>query len=189
MPSDQVTELLAPWTQGESNAREELIPLIYDELRCLARHCLMGQAPNHTLQSAALVHEAYLRLVGRSSVRWDDHVHFFAVAAQLMRRILVDHARKKGAMKRGGDRVTMTLNEELAPARQREMDVVALDECLKELTRMNPQYSRVVELRFFAGLSIEETAQALKISPATVKRDWAVARAWLYRELARTGHV
>jgi RNA polymerase sigma factor (TIGR02999 family) len=149
----------------------------------------MGQRPNHTLQSAALVHEAYLRLVGHSSVRWDDRVHFFAVAAQLMRRILVDHARRKGAGKRGGGRVTMTLNEELAQAKQRDLDVAALDDALNELSRMNPTHSRIVELRFFAGLSIEETAQALGISPATVKRDWAVARAWLYRELARTRQI
>jgi RNA polymerase sigma factor (TIGR02999 family) len=124
--------------------------------------------------------------VGHSSVRWDDRVHFFAVAAQLMRRILVDHARKRGAGKRGGDRVTVSLDEHLAPARERKLDVVALDDALNELSRMNPQHGRIVELRFFAGLSIEDTAQALGISPATVKRDWAVARAWLYRELART---
>lgn len=189
MPSDEVAELLARWTKGESNAREELIPLIYYELRRVARHCLAGQPANHTLESAALVHEAYLRLVGHSSVRWDDRVHFFAVAAQLMRRILVDHARRKLAGKRGGDYLTVTLNEELAPAKQRELNVVALDGCLKELSRMNPQQGSVVELRFFAGLSIEETAHALGISPATVKRDWAVARAWLYRELASTAQV
>lgn len=186
MPSSQVTALLTRWSLGESAAREELVPLVYDELRRVARHCLFGQPPDHTLQSAALVHEAYLRLVGNSSVQFDSRVHFFAVAAQLMRRILVDHARKKGAAKRGGDRVTMTLNEQIAPAKHREMDVVALDDALNELSRMNPQHGRIVELRFFAGLSIEETAQAMGISPATVKRDWAVARAWLYRELART---
>ncbi len=186
--SNQITELLARWGQGESAAREKLVPLVYDELRRVARHCLAGQRPDHTLQSAALVHEAYLRLVGRSSVHWDDRVHFFAVAAQLMRRILVDHGRKRCAAKRGGDRVTLTLDERLVPARQRELDVVALDDALHELSRMNPQQARVVEMRFFSGLSIEETAQALGISSATVKRDWAVARAWLYREMARTTH-
>jgi RNA polymerase sigma factor (TIGR02999 family) len=184
-PSNQISELLARWTEGEIAAREKLVPLVYEELRRLARHCLAGERPDHTLQSAALVNEAYLRLVGHSSVRWDDRVHFFAVAAQLMRRILVDHARKKDAGKRGGDRVTVTLNEQLAPAKARELDVVALDDALNELSRMNSQHGRIVELRFFAGLSIEETAQAMGISPATVKRDWAVARAWLYRELAR----
>jgi RNA polymerase sigma factor (TIGR02999 family) len=179
-----VTVLLARWSVGESAAREELVPLVYDELRRIARHCLFGQRPDHTLQSAALVHEAYLRLTGES-VHWENRVHFFAVAAQLMRRILVDHARRKGAAKRGGDRVTMTLDEQLAPAKQRELDVVALDDALNELSRMNPEHGRIVELRFFAGLSIEETAQAMGISPATVKRDWAVARAWLYRELRK----
>jgi RNA polymerase sigma factor (TIGR02999 family) len=187
--SNQITELLARWSQGESAAREQLVPLVYDELRRMARHCLAGQRPDHTLQSAALVHEAYLRLVGRSSVHWDDRVHFFAVAAQLMRRILVDHARKRCAAKRGGDRVTLTLDERLAPAKQRELDVVALDHALHELARMNAQQGRIVEMRFFSGLSIEETAQVLGISPATVKRDWAVARAWLYREMARSAHL
>lgn len=188
MPSHQITELLVRWTNGESNARDELVPLVYGELRRLARHYLMQQRPDHTLESAALVHEAYLRLVGHSSVRWDDRVHFFAVAAQLMRRILVDHARRKAATKRGGTRVTVTLIEDLAPAKERGLDVIALDDALQELSRMNQQHGRVIELRFFAGLSIEETAEALGISPATVKRDWAVARAWLYRELARTTH-
>jgi RNA polymerase sigma factor (TIGR02999 family) len=187
--SDQIAELLARWSQGESAAREKLVPLVYDELRRLARHCLVGQRPEHTLQSAALVHEAYLRLVGYSSVHWDDRVHFFAVAAQLMRRILVDHARKRCAAKRGGDHVTLALDEHLAPAKQRELHAVVLDDALNELSRMNPQQSRIVEMRFFSGLSIEETAQALGISPATVKRDWAVARAWLYREIARTTHL
>lgn len=184
-PSDQITTLLARWSQGEVAAREELVPLVYDELRRLARYCLVGQRPDHTLQSAALVHEAYLRLVGHTSVRWDDRVHFFAVAAQLMRRILVDHARRKNADKRGGSQVTMTLEEHLVPGKQRELDVVALDDALSELSKMDQQQGQIVELRFFAGLSIEETAQALEISPATVKRDWAVARAWLYRELER----
>jgi RNA polymerase sigma factor (TIGR02999 family) len=188
-PSNQITELLARWSEGEITAREKLVPLVYEELRRVARHCMAGERPDHTLQSGALVHEAYLRLVGHSSVRWDGRAHFFAVAAQLMRRILVDHARKKGAGKRGGDRVTITLDERLAPARQRELDVIALDDALNELSRMNPQHSRIVEMRFFAGLSIEETAQAMGISPATVKRDWAAARAWLYRELARSTQV
>jgi RNA polymerase sigma-70 factor, ECF subfamily len=187
--STEVTELLARWSQGESAAREKLVPLIYEELRRVARHCLAGQRPDHTLQSAALVHEAYLRLLGYSSVHWDDRVHFFAVAAQLMRRILVDHARKRCAAKRGGERVTLALDERLAPAKQRELDLVALDDALHELSRMNPQQGRMVEMRFFGGLSIEETAQFLGISPATVKRDWAVARAWLYREMVRSTQV
>jgi RNA polymerase sigma factor (TIGR02999 family) len=188
-PSNEVTDLLARWSQGENAAREKLVPLVYDELRRLARHLLLGQRGDHTLQSTALVHEAYLRLVGHDMVHWDDRIHFFAVAAQLMRRILVDHARKHLAAKRGGDQVTLSLDEHLAPPKSRPLDVVALDDALNELARMNPQHSRIVELRFFAGLSIEEAAQALGVSPATVKRDWAVARAWLYRELARTTQV
>jgi RNA polymerase sigma factor (TIGR02999 family) len=188
VPSNQVTELLTRWSRGESSAREELVPLVYRELRRLARHCMAGERRDHTLQSAALVNEAYLRLVDLSAVQWDDRVHFFAVAAQLMRRILVDHARKRGAAKRGGDRVTLTFDEHLAPAKPREVDVVALDDALNELSRMNPRQTRIVEMRFFAGLSMEQAAQALGISPATVKRDWAAARAWLYRELARNTH-
>ena len=188
-PSNEVTELLVRWSQGESAAREKLVPLVYDELRRLARLLLLGQRTDHTLQSTALVHEAYLKLVGHSSVHWNDRVHFFAVAAQLMRRILVDYARKQYADKRGGNQVTLSLDEHLAPAKQRPLDVIALDDALNELSRMNPQHSRIVEMRFFAGLSIEEAAQALGVSPATVKRDWAVARAWLYRELARSTDV
>jgi RNA polymerase sigma factor (TIGR02999 family) len=189
IPSNQITELLARWGQGESAAREKLVPLVYEELRRMARHCLVGERPDHTLQSAALVHEAYLRLVGHSPVRWDDRMHFFAVAAQLMRRILVDHARSRRAAKRGGECVTLTLDEHLVPAKQRTLDVIALDEALNELSRMNPEQGRIVEMRFFTGLSIEETAQALGISPATVKRDWAVARAWLFCEMARTASL
>jgi len=184
--SNQVTDLLARWSQGGNAAREKLVPLVYDELRRLARNLLLGQRGDHTLQSTALVHEAYLRLVGHDNVHWDDRIHFFAVAAQLMLRILVDHARKHLAAKRGGDQVTLSLDEHLAPAKSRPVDVVALDGALNELARMNPLHSRIIELRFFAGLSIEETAQALEVSPAKVKRDWAVARAWLYRELARS---
>jgi RNA polymerase sigma factor (TIGR02999 family) len=187
--SNEVTDLLVRWSQGENAAREKLVPLVYDELRRLARRLLLGQRVDHTLQSTALVHEAYLRLVGHDTVHWDDRIHFFAVAAQLMRRILVDHARKHLAAKRGGEQVTLSLDERLAPAKSRPLDVVALDDALNELSRMNPQHSRIIELRFFAGLSIEETAQAIGISPATVKRDWGVARAWLYRELGRSTHV
>jgi RNA polymerase sigma factor (TIGR02999 family) len=184
--SNQITDLLSRWNQGEGAAREELVPLVYDELRRIARRYLAGQSPGHTLQSAALVHEAYIRLVGHSSVHWDDRAHFFAVAAQLMQRILVDHARKRRAAKRGQGRVTLTLDERLMPAKQLELDLIALDDALNELSRMNAHQSRLVEMRFFTGLSIEETARALGISTATVKRDWSVARAWLYREMART---
>jgi RNA polymerase sigma-70 factor, ECF subfamily len=159
-----------PWSKGESTAREKLFPLVYDELLRVARHCLAGLRLDHTLQSAALVQEAYLRLVSRSSVHWDDRVRFFAVAAQLMRRILVDHDQKRCAAKRGGNRVTITFDEHLAPAKQRELDVVALDDA-SPASRMSAQQGRIVEMRFFGVLSIEETAQALGISPATVKRE------------------
>lgn len=185
-PSNHITELLTRWSRGESAAREELVPLVYDELRRVARHYLGGERHRHTLESAALVHEVYLRLVDQSSVHWNDRVHFFAVAAQLMRRILVDEARKRRASKRGGTGVTVTLEEHMVPAKQRELDILALDDALSELSRMDSQQTRIVEIRFFGGLSIEETAQVLGISPATVKRDWAVARTWLYRELSRT---
>jgi RNA polymerase sigma factor (TIGR02999 family) len=146
---------------------------------------LAGQNAGHTLQSTALVHEAYLRLIDHTSVRWDDRVHFFAVSAQLMRRILVDHARMKLAKKRGGDCVTLLLSEDMAVAKQREVDLMVLDEALNRLAALDPRQSRLVELRFFAGLSIEETSQVMEISPATVKREWATARLWLLREMSR----
>ena len=181
--SNQVTALLIRWGEGDAAASERLFPLVYDELRRLARRCLSGERPDHTLQSTALVHEAYLRLVDHSSVHPDHRVHFFALAAQLMRRVLVDHARMRSAAKRGGKCLTVTLSEAIAQPKQRELDLMALDAALQELSRIDPQQAQVVEMRFFAGLSIDDTAQALRISPATVKRDWATARAWLYREM------
>jgi len=181
--------LLLRWSKGESAAREQLVPLVYDELRRLARQRLARQRHNHTLQSTALVHEAYLRLMDHTSVRWDDRVHFFAVAAQLMRRILIDHARRKGARKRGGDCMTLLLDETLVPPKQREIDMVALDDALNALAKLDERQSRLVELRFFAGLSIEETAQALEVSPATVKREWATARLWLLHEMSRSAQA
>jgi len=184
--SNEVTELLRQWSGGDVAAREKLVPLVYEELRRIARNCLAGQPNHHTLQSTALVHEAYLRLAGRTSVRWDDRVHFFAVAAQLMRRILVDHARMKLASKRGGDCVTLLLDETIATPRQREVDLVALDDALSALAQLDEQQARLVELRYFTGLSIEETAKALNISASTVKREWATARLWLLREMSRT---
>ena len=186
LASSEVTELLHQWSGGDHAAREKLVPLVYDELRRIARNCLAGQPNSHTLQSTALVHEAYLRLAGRASVRWDDRVHFFAVAAQLMRRILVDHARMKRAAKRGGNCVTLLLDEDVAPPKQREVDLVALDDALNALAKLDEQQSRVVELRYFTGLSIDETSKALNISPSTVKREWATARLWLLREMSRT---
>jgi len=182
---NQVTELLARWSHGEEAAREKLVPLVYDELRRVARRCLAGQPQDQTLQSTALVHEAYLRLVGRSEVHWQNRVHFFAVAARLMRGILVDHARMRHAAKRGGSNLTLTLDDALAPLKQRELDLVALDDALNALATLDPKQGQLVELRFFAGLSIEDTSHVMGLSPATVKREWATARAWLYREMNR----
>jgi RNA polymerase sigma factor (TIGR02999 family) len=181
--SSPVTELLLRWSDGDVAAREQLIPLVYSELRRIAKRCLASQ-PQNTLQSTALVHEAYLRLVG-SSVRWEDRVHFFAVAAQLMRRVLVDHSRMKRAQKRGGDSVTLALDESLAVPAERELDLIALDDALNALAAIDERQAKLVELRFFAGLSIEETAHALEISPATVKREWATARLWLLQQIRR----
>ena len=184
--SNQVTALLQQWSGGDSAARERLIPLVYNELRRVARRCLAGQARNHTLQSTSLVHEAYLRLVGSNAAHWSDRVHFFAVAARLMRSILVDHARMKHAKKRGGECITLMLNEDVAISQSRELDLVALDDALNSLAALDERQSRIVELRFFAGLSIEETSKALEISPATVKREWVTARLWLLREMDRS---
>jgi len=186
--SGQVTELLARWNQGEAAAREALVPLVYEELRRVATRCLASQNQDHTLQCTALVHEAYLRLVGRESVHWKDRVHFFAVASRLMRGILVDHARMHQAAKRGGNAVTVLLDESLATPKQRELNVIALDYALTSLAALDDRQSQIVELRFFGGLSIEDTSHVLGISPATVKREWATARLWLLRQMSRDGH-
>jgi len=189
-PSNQVTVLLTRWNQGEAAAREALVPLVYEELRRVARRCLAEQRRDHTLQSTALVHEAYLRLVGRSSVHWQDRVHFFAVAARLMRGILVDHARKHKASKRGGGDVTLLLDEAATlPKKKKEVDLVALDDVLTRLAALDARQSQIVELRFFGGLSIDDVALALEISPATVKREWATARLWLHNAMSSTAEV
>lgn len=180
---ERVSKLLADWADGDPSAREQLVPIIYEELRRLAHHYMRGERVGHTLQTTALVNELYLRLAGIDAVRWRDRVHFFAVTATLMRRVLVDYARQRGREKRGAGVTVISLNEN-AVARQPDVDVVALDEALERLAAVDPQQSRVVELRFFAGLSVEETADALGISPATVKRDWATAKLWLYNELS-----
>ena len=178
--STQVTQLLARWSDGDTDAREALIPLVYDELRRVARSALSRQRPGHTLGSTALVHEAYMRLVGRSSVHFENRAHFFAVSSHLMRRILVDHARKHNAAKRGGDNLTLVLDEAVALPDKREVDLSALDDALTLLATLDARQANIVEMRFFGGLSIEETSQVLGISPATVKREWATARTWLY---------
>jgi len=181
--SAQISRLLAGWRQGDEEARDALIPLVYGELRRLARQRLWHQRPDHTLQSAALVNEAYLRLVQKESPQWQNRAHFFGVAAQMMRRILVDYARNRQAAKRGGGAQRITLETEFAPAHQPEVDLVALDDALNKLAALDAQQSQLIELRYFGGLSIEETAEIMGISPATVKREWATAKAWLQREL------
>jgi RNA polymerase sigma-70 factor, ECF subfamily len=163
-------------------ARERLVPIIYEELRRLAHHYMRGERAGHTLQTTALVNEAYLRLAGLDELRWRDRTHFLAMAASLMRRVLVDYARQRGRAKRGVG-VALTSPDQNAAAPEPAVDIVALDEALARLATVDPQQSRVVELRFFAGLSVEQAAETLGISPATVKRDWATAKLWLYNEL------
>ena len=181
--AERVSELLLHWGHGDQNAREELIPLVYEELRRIARRHLWRERPDHTLQSGALVHEAYLRLLHGDPPQWQNRAHFFGVAAQLMRHILVDHARTRLAAKRGAGVPRLALDAQIALRQKREVDITALDDALKQLATLDQQQSRLVELRFFGGLSIEETAVVLGISPATVKREWATARAWLAREI------
>jgi RNA polymerase sigma factor (TIGR02999 family) len=184
--SSQVTELLVRWRDGDREALDSLLPLVYDELRRIARHYLQGERSGHTLQSTALVNEAYVRMVAQDFPQWQNRAHFFAVAAQLMRQILVDHARSHRASKRGGNVYKVSLDEAEEQPLATDVDIIALDDALKNLAEMDLQQSRVVELKFFAGLSIEDTAEVLNISPSTVKRDWITARAWLYRELDRS---
>ena len=163
------------------------MPLVYNELRRLANHYLQRERSDHTLQSTALVHEAYLRLAGPNAPQWQNRAHFFGIAARVMRQILVEYARAHGAAKRGGTGVyKITLDDALELPSQSDVDVVALDDALNRLSDMDPQQSRIIELRFFAGLTIEDTSEVLGISPATVKRDWTSARAWLHREIARS---
>ena len=173
LPS-QVTQLLINWSSGDKTALDQLIPLVHAELRRLARRYMARQSPGHTLQTSALINEAYLRLVNQQSVQWQDRAHFFAVSAQIMRNILIDHARKYSYAKRGAGARKVSLDEEL----------VALDDALVELATADPRKSQIVELRFFGGLSIEETAEVMKLSPATVQREWRAARAWLQRVMS-----
>lgn len=181
---EQVTGLLLAWRQGDESALEQLVPLVYGELHRLAHRYLGGERAGHILQTTALVNEAYLRLVDSRRVQWQNRAHFFAVSAQLMRRVLVDFARSRNYQKRGGDAVQISLHEELAGSTERGADLVALDDALNAMAKTDERAGRVVELRFFGGLSIEETADVLKISPETVKRDWTWAKAWLLRELS-----
>lgn len=185
----EVTRLLQVWRGGDRSALDDLVPLVYKELRRLAHFQLQKERPNHTLQSAALVHEAYARLVGQDSLEFESRTHFFAVAAQLMRQILVDYARRHRAEKRGAGLCMLTLDDAMALPQRKDLDIVALDDALTTLAEIDPRQSRVVELRFFAGLSLEETALALEVGTATVQRDWTAARAWLHREISRSSGV
>jgi RNA polymerase sigma factor (TIGR02999 family) len=182
--SHAVTELLARWGQGDLAARDMLIPLVYDELRRVAGRCLAGQRHDLTLQPTALVHEAYLRLTKQDQVSWQNRMHFFAVAARMMRQILVDHARRQAAAKRGGNALTIELTDVAEAGKSAPIDLIALDDALERLAALDSRQSQIVELRFFGGLSIEETSQVVNISPATAKREWATARIWLYRTMS-----
>jgi RNA polymerase sigma factor (TIGR02999 family) len=184
-PAQSVSSLLFEWRGGDEEALQALLPLVYSELRRLAHHYVQRQRPDHTLQSTALVHEAYLRLVKQGKGKFQNRAHFFAICAQLMRQILVEYARSQQAGKRNRAE-KVTFNDALALVKGRSWDLVALDDALNALAKFDSQQSRVVELRFFGGLSIEDTAQVLGISPATVKRDWSTAKAWLHHELSRT---
>jgi RNA polymerase sigma factor (TIGR02999 family) len=181
----RVTELLQGWRAGDRKALDALLPLVYDELRRLAHHHLRNERPDHTLRSTALVHEAYFRLVGQDFPQWESRSHFFAIAAQLMRQILVDYARRHRASKRGSGACMLTLDDAVVLPRRKDVDVVALDDALNTLAEIDPRQSRVVELRFFAGLSLEEISEVMGIATATVQRDWTAARAWLHREISR----
>jgi RNA polymerase sigma factor (TIGR02999 family) len=181
--SHNITHILKEWNAGDAQALDRLTPLVYEELRRQATRYVRQERPGHTLQATALIHEAYLRLVDAKDVNWQSRAHFFAIAANLMRRILVDHARRRDAEKRGGSAIRLTLDDAVAAAGENEVDLLAIDEALDRLAAIDTQQARVVELRFFSGLSVEETAAALGVSPKTVKRDWSVARAWLRREI------
>jgi len=180
---ENITHLLNQWSDGDERALDRLTPLVYEELRQQAARYLRREHRAHTMQATALINEAYLRLIDAREVRWQGRAHFFAIAANLMRRILVDHARRRAAEKRGGAQIHVTLDRIVAPTKQSDVDVLAIDEALTKLAAIDRQQAEIVELRFFSGLSVEETAAALGISARTVKRDWSVARAWLRREI------
>jgi RNA polymerase sigma-70 factor, ECF subfamily len=181
--SQEITQLLLAWSDGDQAALERLTPLVYAELRRLAKGYMFGERPGHTLQTTALINEAYMRLIDWKNVRWQGRAHFFGVAAQVMRRILVDFARARHYAKRGGAAQQVSLDEAVTIHEDRSAELIALDEALKSLAEIDPRKSQVVELRFFGGLSAKETAEALKVSLRTVEREWNSARAWLYREL------
>jgi RNA polymerase sigma factor (TIGR02999 family) len=183
----EITQLLLAWGKGDQTALDELIPLVYAELRKLAKNYMRRQRPGHTLQTTALVNEAYLRLIDSSRVNWQNRTHFFAISAQLMRRVLVDFARAKNSLKRGGERIQVTLDERIEAASEDVTDLVALDEALQKLAEMNERQAKIVELRYFGGLSEEEIGETLQISTRTVRRDWNIAKAWLFRAIKNEG--
>jgi RNA polymerase sigma-70 factor (ECF subfamily) len=184
--SQNVTQMLLAWSEGDQAARDQLIPVVYDELRRLAHHYMRRESPGRTLQTTALVNEAYLRLVDGQRVRWQNRVHFFSISARLMRRILVDSARAHRYQKRGGGMQIVPLDDAVEVTPEPSRDLVALDDALKTLSSVDPRKSQVVELRYFGGLTAEETAEALGVSPDTVLRDWRLAKAWLGREMRKT---
>jgi RNA polymerase sigma factor (TIGR02999 family) len=182
--SEAVTQLLRDWGNGDEAALDQLMPLVYEELHRLAHQYMSRERTGHTLQTSALVNEAYCRLIDQKNVHWQNRAHFFGIAAQIMRRILVDHARSRMSAKRGGPSPRVPLDEAMIVSEERAADVVALDDALKSLMEIDPRKSQIVELRFFGGLSIEETAQVLNVSPGTVMRDWTLAKAWLRRAVS-----
>ncbi len=183
-PPENITELLASYGRGDKESLDRLMPIVYEELRRQAARYLRREQPGNTLQTTALIHEAYVRLVDQRNTQWQNRAHFFGIAAQMMRRILVDHARAKKRVKRGGSEIRVSLSDATVAAKEQDLDVVALDAALERLALIDEQQSRVVELRFFSGLSVEETAEVMGISKSTVKRDWSMAKAWLHRELS-----
>jgi RNA polymerase sigma-70 factor, ECF subfamily len=180
----ELTALLVAWSDGDASALERLAPLVYQELHRLARHYMTQERPGHTLQATALVNEAYLRLIDVNRMRWQNRAHFFAVSAQMMRRILVEFARRRHRYKRGGDPLKVSLDDALAIPVTQEPDLVKLDGALTRLSAIDPRMSQVVELRFFGGLTVEETAEVLKVSPETVMRDWKTSKVWLLKEVS-----
>jgi RNA polymerase sigma factor (TIGR02999 family) len=186
-PRAEITQLLQAWNEGDQSAIEKLVPLVYDELHRLAQRYMADERTDHTLQTTELVNEAYMRLVDSAHANWESRTHFFGVCAQVMRRILVDWARSRQALKRGGGVSALDLEEAFAATKQPGTDLVAIDDALKLLAAVDPRKSQVVEMRFFGGLSVKETAQVLKVSPETVQRDWKVAKSWLRREM-KAGH-
>lgn len=183
---ENITKLLLDWRAGDRLAFDELVPLVQTELKRLARNYMRRQRVGHTLQTTALVNEAFIRLVDSDKVNWQDRNHFFAISAQLMRRILVDAARRKNSQKRGGERVQVTLDDRLNVSDEKETDLIALDDAMALLSKLNPRHSQIVELRYFGGLTEEEIAETLGVSSRTIRRDWNLARAWLFRELNQT---